>query len=95
MLHRLQVGFLIKANPKLFIFWLDRAIDSIFIIDIFISFVRPFENRTGVTIIDIQVREVVGEDVGEVVGQVMREVVWEVVREVAWEVVKRSSGWPP
>ena len=34
---------------------------------------RPFENRTGVTIIDIQVREVVGEDVGEDVGEAVGE----------------------
>lgn len=40
-----QVGFFITADPATWGFWLDRTIDSVFILDIFLNFFRPFNGR--------------------------------------------------
>ena len=37
-----QVGFVVEADPLDVWFWVDRAIDIFFVIDMMITFARPF-----------------------------------------------------
>ena len=51
-----QVGFFMRADPAKSIFWIDRVVDTIFIFDLFLSFVRPFENKVHASAVAVTLR---------------------------------------
>ena len=44
---------MLSPDPSDPLFWIDRIIDSIFILDLLLSFFRPYVNSTGETVVYI------------------------------------------